>query len=169
MLKKIILAVALALPFIGANAQTLKVGLVDTNALIQALPDTQEATAKVQAASKQYEEQRNKLMEEGQRLVDEFQKLGDDTLPAIRERKARDIQDQEQKIQSFLQNAEQDLQRMHNELMAPVVQKIRDAVESVGKEGNYSMIQNYAPDLTLYYASPVEDVTPLVKAKLGIK
>ena len=63
----------------------------------------------------------------------------------------------------------QDLQKMQAELMAPIQQKISQAVESVGREGNYSLIQIYSPQLTLYRAEPVEDVTPAVKAKLGVK
>lgn len=170
MIKKILLAVAMMLPVMGASAQTaIKIGMVDTSTILQAMPETTEASAKVQAASKQYSDQRDKLMEEGQRMVDEFQKLPDNTLPAIRERKARDIQEHEGKIQTFLQTADQDLQRMQQELMGPIVQKVRDAVESVGKEGGYAMIQNYEPSLTLYYAAPVVDVTPEVKAKLGLK
>ena len=53
--------------------------------------------------------------------------------------------------------------------MGPIQQKIQQAVESVGREGNYSLIQMYDPQLTLYYASPVEDITSVVKAKLGVK
>lgn len=69
----------------------------------------------------------------------------------------------------FEQNAMQDLNKMNQELMAPIVQKIRSAIESVGKEGSYSLIQDKSPQLTIYFASPVVDITPEVKAKLGLK
>lgn len=169
MIKKILLAVALLLPLVGAQAQTLKIGLVDVNSIVQAHPDTQEAQNKLQAAQKQFSDQNNKLLEEGQRLVDEFQKLPENTIPAIRDQKARDIQNQQDKIQQFLQTAEQELQRMQSDLMGPIVQKVRDAIESVGKEGSYSLVQNYEPSLTFYYAAPIVDITPDVKAKLGLK
>ena len=38
MLKKILLAVAVAIPMF-ASAQTVKIGIVDTNAVFQAMPD----------------------------------------------------------------------------------------------------------------------------------
>lgn len=168
MFKKIILAVALMLPMFGATAQaqTLKIGLIDSNAIIQAHPDTQEAQKKIDDASKKYEEEYQKLGQEFQRMYSEMR---DDDLPAIKERKTKELQDYTAKIQQFEQNAQQDLARMQQELMAPILQKIRDAVESVGKEENYSLIQDLAMQNTLYFAAPVVDLTPQVKAKLGIK
>ena len=171
MLKKILLAVALfALPMIGASAQTtVKIGIVDTGAVLQALPDTQEAQKKVADASKKYEEEYQRLGEEMKRMYDELANMKEDELPAIKERRTREFSDQQQKVQTFEQNAAQSLQQMQQQLLEPIWAKIKSAVESVGKEGGYSMIQSYDPQLTLYYASPVTDITPQVKAKLGIK
>ena len=166
MLKKILLAVALMLPFCGASAQTLKIGLVDASAILQAHPDTQAAQKKLEETSKKYEDEYQKLGQEMQRMYSE---LKDDDLPAIKERKAKELQDYTAKIQQFEQNAQQDLARMQNELMAPIVQKVRDAIESVGKEEGFSLIQDYNPQIVFYNASPVVDLTAKVKAKLGIK
>ncbi len=170
MLKKILLAVAIALPFFGASAQqSVKIGLVDTNSILQAMPETSDAQKKLAEASKKYEDEFARLQEELKRLYDEFQAMKPDELQAIKDRKTREVQDMNQKMQAFEQNAQQDLAKMQNELMQPVIQKVRTAVEAVGKEGGFGMIENYEPSLTLYYASPVVDVTPQVKAKLGLK
>lgn len=170
MFKKIILAVALMLPVFGASAQsTVKIGLVDTAAIIQVLPDTEQAQKKVADTSKKYEDEYAKLNEEFKRMYDEFNAMSPDELPAIKERKTRELQDYTAKIQQFEQTAQQDLARMQQELLAPIFQKVRDAVESVGKEGNYSLIEDFNPQTTLYYAAPVEDITSQVKAKLGVK
>ncbi len=170
MIKKILLAVALMLPMLGAQAQTsVKIGLIDTQSVLQALPDTQEAQKKVADASKKYEDEYAKLGEEMKRLYDELNNMKSDELPAIKERKTREFQDYQMKVQNFEQSAAQDLQRMQQELLAPIFQKIKDAVESVGKEGGFGLIQDYNPQQTLYYGAPVVDVTPQVKAKLGLK
>lgn len=170
MIKKILLAVAIMLPVFGASAQsTLKIGLVDTQALVQAHPDTQEAQKKLQEASKKYEDEYTRLGAEMKRMYDELANMKDDELPAIKERKTREFQDYQLKVQNFEQSAQQDLQRMQGELLSPIFQKIKDAVESVGKEGGFSLVQDYNPQQTLFFTSPVEDVTALVKAKLGIK
>ncbi|MBD5172065.1 MAG: OmpH family outer membrane protein [Bacteroidales bacterium] len=170
MLKKILLAVALALPMFAASAQqTAKIGLVDTSSIIPAMPEYNEAQKKVAEQSKKYEDEYARLNEEMKRLMDEFQNMKDDELQAIRDRKTRELQDYNQKMQTFEQNAMQDLQKMQQELLSPIFAKIKTAVEAVGAEGGYSLIQDYNPQLTLYFAAPTVDITSAVKSKLGIK
>ena len=166
MFKKILLAVAFMLPILGASAQTLKIGIVDTGALVQAHPDTQVAQKKIEEASKKYDDEYQKLGQEIQRMYND---LKDDDLPAIKERKTKELQDYSAKIQQFEQSAQQDLAQKQQELLAPVIQKVRDAIESVAKEEGFSLIQENNPQLVFYYAAPVVDVTPKVKAKLGLK
>lgn len=168
MLKKLLLVAAVLFPML-ASAQTLKIGLVDTNEIFSKMPESAEAQKKVEEVSKKYDDEYSKLNEEMKRMYDELQAMKEDELPAIRERKTREFTDYQQKIQQFEQQAMQDLQKMQQELMSPILQKIRAAVESVGKEGNYSMIQEKNPQLTIYFASPVVDITPEVKAKLGVQ
>ena len=169
MLKKILLAVAIALPMFGASAQTVKIGLVDTNTIVQAMPETTEAQTKLADASKKYEDEYARLGEEMKRLYDELNNMKPDELQAIKDRKTREFTDQQQKVQQFEQQAQQDLAKMQQELMAPIFAKLKTAVEAVGREGGFSLIQDNNPQLTLYYGAPTEDITPPVKAKLGIK
>ncbi|MDE5791662.1 MAG: OmpH family outer membrane protein [Muribaculaceae bacterium] len=165
MIKKILLAVALAIPML-VSAQTLKVGVVDTSTIMQAMPDTKTAETKLADTSKKYEDEFAKLQQEFGRLYEEFQKMPESEPQAIRERKTRELADMNQKIETFQQSASQDLQKMQQELMAPIVAKIKSAIESVGKENGYAMIQEAAA--LIYYAAPVEDITPKVKQKLGL-
>ncbi|MCM1152985.1 MAG: OmpH family outer membrane protein [Muribaculum sp.] len=168
MIKKFLLAAAVILPFL-ASAQTLKIGMVDTNAIIAAMPETTAAQTTLQDIQKKYEADYNKLGDEMKRLYDEVTSMKEDELPAIRDRKTRELQDQQQKIQLFEQQISQDLQKKQEELFTPILSKVRSAVESVGRENSFSLIQDYNTQLTLYIADPVVDITPLVKAKLGLK
>ena len=118
--------------------------------------------------SKKYEAENEKLGEEMKRMYDEFQAMKEDELPAIKERKARELQDYNQKIQQFQQTAYNDLNKLNADLMGPIMQKIQTAVEAVGKEGSYSLIQPKSTDIILYFGAPVEDITNQVKAKLGV-
>ncbi len=168
MIKKVLLAIALICPML-LSAQTLKIGLVDIDAIVQAMPETTAAQNQVKEVSDKYDAEYKKLTEEMNRLVTEYQNMAENELPAIKERKTRELSDYQQKIQLFEQTAMQDLQKMNNDLMGPIMQKVSQAVESVGREGSYSLIQIYNPQLVLYRAEPVEDITPAVKAKLGVK
>ena len=168
MIKKVLLAIALICPML-LSAQTLKIGIVNFDAIFQAMPETAAADQQLKEVGDKYQAEFTKLDDEMKRLYDEYQKMGDNELPAIKERKTRELNDYGQKIQQFEQTAMQDMQKMQNDLYAPIQQKVAQAIESVGREGNFSLIQMYAPQLTLYYAAPVEDITEAVKAKLGVK
>ncbi|MDE7350741.1 MAG: OmpH family outer membrane protein [Muribaculaceae bacterium] len=168
MIKKVLLAIALICPML-LSAQTLKIGLVNIDAIVQAMPETAAADKQIKEVGEKYQTEFNKLNEEMNRLVTEYQNMAENELPAIKERKTRELSDYQQKLQMFEKNAMDDINKMQNDLMGPIIQKVTQAVESVGREGNYSLIQMYNPQLTLYYAAPVEDVTPAVKAKLGVK
>lgn len=167
MLKKLLLVAALLFPML-ASAQTLKIGLVDTNEVFAKMPESTAAQKQIEEVSKKYDDEYTKLGEEMKRMYDELQNMKEDELPAIRERKTREFTDYQQKIKQFEEQAMADLQKMQQDLMAPIMQKIRGAVESVGKEGNYSLIQEKNPQLTIYFDSPVVDITNEVKAKLGL-
>lgn len=165
MIKKLLLLAAIALPLF-ASAQTLKVGLVDTNDIIGKMPETAAAQQTLNDAQKKYQAEFQRIEEEFQRQYEEFQNMKEDELPAIKERKARQLQETQQKADAFQQNVMQDLQKQQDELMAPVIQKVRNAIESVGQENGYTLIQDIAG--SLYFAAPVDDITPLVKKKLGL-
>ncbi|MCH5237592.1 MAG: OmpH family outer membrane protein [Muribaculaceae bacterium] len=167
MLKKLLLVAALAFPMM-ASAQTLKVGIVDVDEIVQKLPDYAEAQTKLSDTSKKYEDEYAKLNEEMKRRYDELEKMGDDELPAIRERKVKDFQEYQLKIQQFEQSATQELSRYQQDLMAPIYTKVNNAIQSVGQEGGYSLIEAKISQIVLYYADPVVDITNEVKAKLGV-
>lgn len=165
MIKKIFLLAALALPLF-ASAQTLKIGLVDTNSIIAAMPETTEAQNKLDELQKNYGTQFQNLEKEFQSQLEQYQNMSPDTPDATKKLLESQLRETQQKADAFQQNAMEDLQKKQNEYMAPILQKVRTAIESVGKEGSFSMIQEVQN--ALYFAAPVEDVTPLVKKKLGL-
>ena len=146
MIKRLILAVLVALPF---SALAQKFGVVDLDNVFQAMPETATAQTQLTDASKKYE--------------DEFQKLREEV------DKLNELTERDQKVQQFRNTASQDLARLQEQLMAPIQQKINDAVKAVGQEGNFTFIFPNEQGLLLYTGTDVVNVTALVKTKLGIK
>ena len=168
MIKKLLLAVLVALPF-SAFAQ--KFGVVDLDNVFQAMPETATAQTQLTDASKKYEDEFAKLREEVDKLFAEYQNLQKDpsTPDAIKERRLNELQERDQKVQQFRNTASQDLARLQEQLMVPIQQKIAEAVKAVGQEGGYTFIFPNEQGLLLYTGSDVTDLTPVVKTKLGIK
>ncbi len=166
MLKKFILAVLVALPMF-ASAQSVKIGLVDTQAILTAMPETKAAQDKLSALGKEYEAQDNKFIQALQKKMEEYQNLPASTPELTKDALAKEIQSDQQKIYEFEQNAQTEMQKAQEREMTPVVSKVKDAINSVGKEGNYTVIQEVGS--VIYYSSPAEDITNAVKAKLNLK
>lgn len=167
MFKKILLAIIVALP-ISMVAQ--KFGTVKVEEVIQAMPEFTAMQTQITETSKKYEEELGKLYEEANRLYTEFQAMQNDasTPESIKERRMQELQERSQKIEQFNQQAANDIQAQREQLMAPIQQKFADAVKSVGAEGAFTFIFPYEPNLLLYQSTEVVDVTPQVRAKLGL-
>jgi outer membrane protein len=166
MFKKVIiaLAIAVALPVVAA-AQ--KFGVVDVNSIFTVMPETTSAQNQLAEASKKYEEEYKKIAEEVDKKFQEYQSLDASTPESIKERRLQEVQELNAKADKFRQTASEDLQKQQQQLMAPIEQKILDAIKAVGQEGNYTFI--FQDGMAAYQGSDVVDVTTAVKTKLGIK
>lgn len=167
MFKKFILALAVVLP-LSAFAQ--KFGTVNAGEVLEAMPEAKALTTQIEEASKKYEAEYQKLYDEMQKLFNDFQTIQNDpnTPDTIKERRMQEIQDRQQKIEQFRTTAQQDLARQHEQGLMPITAKFNDAVKAVGQEGSYTFIFPNEPGLILYQGAEVVDVTPAVKAKLGL-
>lgn len=166
MFKKLVLAVAFALA-IPAVMSAQKFGVVDANEVFSAMPETGAIQNQMQEAQKKYEGEFKNLQEEFDKKFAEYQALGNDAPAAIKERRESELQELGQKIEQFRNTAANDLQRQQQTLMAPIEQKLMEAIKAVGQEGNYTFI--FQDGQAAYQGNDVVNVTAAVKAKLGIK
>ncbi len=167
MLKKILLAVLVAAPMMLC-AQTLKFAAINPSEIFQVMPETATAQNTLKTASDKYQAQGKTLQDEYAKKLQEFQELQKaKSAEAVLEAKAKEIQDLETRAQNFQQTAAQDLQKQQETLMAPIQQKLMNAIQSVGAKGGYAAI--YDSSVMLYRGNQVEDISAKVKAELGIK
>ena len=166
-MKKIILCAICAIcGFTTANAQ--KFGHVNSQEIIQVMPEFTKARADIEALTKQYEADLKQMQEELQKKSEAYEKE-QATLPAnIKQRRETELQEMYQKIQQSYQDNQQALAKEEQEKMQPIQKKIMDAIAAVGQEGGYVYIMQTGA--VLYISSTLStDVTADVKAKLGLK
>lgn len=148
------------------SAQTVKLGIVNTNTIFEAMPERAAAQTQLETASKTFEEEFKKLTDEMNKKYADFQALDASTPESIKERRMQELQELDSRIQQFRAQAQQDLERQQNQLMAPIQEKIQNAIKAVGSENGFTMIfQDIIPS---YTGSDVVDVTTMVKTKLGL-
>lgn len=170
MIKKLLLAVLLAAPMC-LSAQTLKFGTVNTQEIFNVMPEKATAEATLRETAAKYDAEGKKLQDAFTALQAEYQKMEEDatTPKAIKDRRMQELQESYQKIQNFQQTANQDLQRQQEILLAPIMEKLQNAIKAVGAEGSFTFIYDLSAPAVIYTGEGAQDVTPLVKAKLGIK
>ncbi|MBQ6549538.1 MAG: OmpH family outer membrane protein [Prevotella sp.] len=167
MKKLIICAICAICGFTTANAQG-KFGHVNTNEIIQAMPEYNKAKTEIDALQQQYEADLKSMQDELQKKGEAFDKE-QATLPEnIKQRRQTELQEMYQKIQQSYQDNQQALQKASAEKMQAIQAKVLEAIKSVGQTGGFIYIME---DNSLPYISSTlsTDVTAQVKAKLGLK
>ena len=86
----------------------------------------------------------------------------------IRKSKESDIQKMGERIETFQANAQKLLEDRQEELLKPIVDRAKAAIEEVGKENGYTYIFDAGVG-TVLYSQDSDDIMPLVKKKLGLK
>lgn len=168
MFKKILLAVALALPLSG---MAQKFGVVDIESIFQAMPESAAMRTEIEQTSKKFEDEYKRLSDEVNKLFADFQTIQNDpnTPESIKERRVNEIQERQAKAEQYRNIAMQDIQRLTEQLSLPIQTKLTDAVKAVGSEGGFTFILPNEQALLLYQGPDVVDVTAQVRAKLGLK
>ena len=168
MKKLIICAICAICGFTTANAQG-KFGHVNTQEIIQAMPEYNTAKAEIDKLTAQYEADLKAMQDELQKKADAFDKE-QATLPDnIKQRRQTELQEMYQKIQQSYQDNQQALQKASSEKMQAITAKVLDAIKSVGQAGGYVLINEINAGIPYISTTLSTDVTAQVKAKLGLK
>jgi len=85
-----------------------------------------------------------------------------------KEMAAQELQDMEQRIGAANEKAQEDLAKLQDELLKPMVDRANGAVKAVAEEGNYTYIFDSSVGIVLYFDKG-DDILNKVKAKLGIQ
>ena len=169
MLKKIFLAALVVAP-LCLSAQ-VKLGYVNSQEIFNVMPEKATAENTLKTVSDKYETEYNNLQNAFQEKLKKYEtEAQDTTVPdAIKERHQQELQEDYTKIQNFQQTASQDIQKQQETLLAPISQKLQNAIQAVGAEGGFTFIYDLSIPAIVYTGTGAEDVSAKVKAKLGIK
>ena len=168
MKKLIVCAICAICGFTTANAQA-KFGHVNTQEIIQAMPEYTTAKAEIDKLTAQYEADLKAMQDELQKKADAFDKE-QATLPDnIKQRRQTELQEMYQKIQQSYQDNQQALQKASSEKMQAITAKVLDAIKAVGQAGDFVIINEINAGIPYISTTLSTDVTAQVKTKLGLK
>ena len=168
MLKKIVLFLICALPISLMAQQETKLGHVNFLEVFAAMPEQATIQKSLDDQTKVIEGELAKMNEELTAKFKDFQEKQATMPESIKTTRQNELQDIQQRIQTFRQTASSDLEKKQQELSAPVMAKINKAIGEVAVEGKYLYIFNYLPQVFIYQAPGANDITAVVKKKLGL-
>ena len=169
-MKQFIIAAALALTTLtpASAQQTLKLGHIDRQQLMLALPERKSAEEKMQAFAKTLDERLKAMGAEYEAKVADAQARAEAMTQTEKEMVVSEIQELEGRIKAAQEKAQEDLGKQEEELLRPMVEKANTAINEVAATNNYTYIFDTSTGFVLYFDKG-EDIMPLVKAKLGIQ
>ena len=163
MFKKLVFA-AMLMVSVGAYSQ--KFAHVNSQEVFQKMPDLKQVETDMATLNESYKTEITKMEEEYAKKLKEFQAQADSLEENIKLRRMQEVQELQQRIENFYQVAQQDIQKKQQEYLAPVQQKVQEAIKTVGTEQGYTYIFDSA--VMLHIGADATDATPIVKQKLGI-
>lgn len=167
MFKKILLLVLMIAPM---TVFAQKFAHYNTEQIAKTYPAYTAAQKELEDLSNAFRAELEEMQKELQKKYEKAQsEINESTPENIRQRRLSELDDMQQRIQEYYQKSQQDLEQKQAQLMQPIMEKFRDAVDAVLKEGGYvygidkSIVQGIAINETLS-----TDITEEIKKKLGI-
>lgn len=165
----IVLLVAL-LAFGGSTMaqKNIKLGHINSNELMEIMPGRDTAMTLLQKEVDDIKAEMEAMQKEYETKVNDYLAKKDQLSELIRKAKESDIQEMQSRMEKYQENAQTLLQERQEQLLKPIVDRAKAAIEEVGKENGYTYIFDSGLG-TLLYSQDSDDIMPLVKKKLGLK
>ena len=166
-MKKTLLIICLGIATLFAAEAQNKLGYINSNELLSIMPESIEMQTELQSYAKGLESSLAAMQAEGEKKLADYQQNEATMSELVKQDKIRELESIQQRILEFQQNAQESLAAKEQELITPILDKARKAIEDVAKEENFTYIFD-ASTGNILYAAESENILPLVKAKLGL-
>ena len=169
-MKKVLVILALACSTFAAQAQT-KVGHINSSNLLEMLPEAdsiQKQLAQVQEMWQRIlaeKETEAKTKYSALMVIIDKPSVSD----SEKEIKTQEVENLQKQYQELQKRANDDLQIKQEELLSPLLEKVKKTISEVAKANGYAYVMDTTDGSGIIYSDSSYDLMPLVKAKLGVK
>lgn len=167
-MKKTISLLALAVLATGARAQAPKLGHIDRAAMVNSLPAHDSAEAIMRGFVERLQGRLEAMKAEFDSRLARYEAERGTMTATMREMEERELTEMRDRLVAADERAENDADKQQEELLAPLLKRVDDAIKAVADEKGFTYIFDTNVGVLLY-TDKGEDITPLVRAKLGLK
>ncbi len=155
---KLYLTVAIASFGMSAMGAEIKLGYIDMQKAVQATKAGKKAKGdlekEVEKRRKEFADKEKDLQKQGQELEKKALVLSDD----VRQKRQGEFQQEIMKFREAQMKTQMELQNKERDLMSPILEKMKKAIEKVAKEQSLSFVLERA-EHSVTWADPSLDVT----------
>ena len=143
-----------------------KVGHINTQELIQAMPEMKIALQQVEQLAKSYESDIQQRLASYQAKVQQYDNEASSQTNETNEARMKEVEKMQQELGAFRDDATSDIAKKREELIKPLYEKAKKAVEEVAKEQgiDYVLDSTQGGGVIVHQG---KDLMADVKAKLG--
>ena len=164
---KLTLAIALLMGSTSLFAQ--KFGRINTQEIIMSMPETKTMQTNMEAYAKELQDNIETMNVEFNTKLQDFQKNFNTMNDMAKEMKEKDLNDLQARIREFQERAQQEYQKKQNELLAPIIEKAKNAIDKISAAGGYLVVFDPSTGSLAYFdEATLTDIAPEVKKELGI-
>ena len=153
--------------FVGAtsfvNAQT-NIAHIDTQALAESMPEMKAAQSQLEKLQRTYDTEIKTLSKEFETKLKQYEVEAESKTAEVNAKRAEEVQGMQANINAYRQGAMEDLQKKQEDLIAPILEKARTAIQKVGRSQGYE----YVLDSSSLLLAEGKDLLVDVKKELGI-
>jgi len=161
-IKNVVVLLSLSLFSVTAAAQASRVAFVNSEKILQDLPEAQQVQKDLESVVKGWNDEFQRMQEEFQAALEDYQKKEAVLSATAKETQQRQLGEMRQRVQDyqvkkFGQGGE--MQDLREQKFAPIRERILKAIESVAKDEGFSFVFDRAGDVILLYAETKFDLT----------
>ena len=165
-LKSILLATTLFLSTSFTIQAQSKVAHINTQELVEAMPEMQSAKSELEKLAKTYETDIQAMATELQNKYKQYEAESATKTDEENGKRAQELQGMEQSIRQYQTQAQQDLQKKEFDLLKPITEKAKNSILKVGQAKGFDYVLDASQGQGVIFAGG-SDLMQDVKTDLG--
>jgi len=165
--KSLFIALLLFVGTTGMITAQSNVAHIDTQALIEAMPEMKASQSQLEKLQKTYDTEIKALMKEVETKAQQYGNEQDSKTEEENIKRVQEIQGMQNNIAAYREQALKDLQQKEIDLFQPILEKARDAIQKVGRAQGFQYVIDSSSGNGVLLAEG-KDLLADVKKELGI-
>lgn len=165
---KVIVAIALIVGMTSAVNAQAQVAHINSQSLVEAMPSYKTAMAELEKLQKSYDADIQGMGTELQSTMERYNREAETQTEEENQRRMQEVQETRSNIVNYQQTALKKLQEKEQQLLTPIIEKARVAIQKVARAKKYEFVLDSTPGAGGVLLADGYDLMPDAKAELGI-